>query len=113
MANRMVKNIINLEEKFVEDIMTPRRMVFSLDVNLSIKSAFTETQKHPHNRILVYEKDKENIIGYVLVKDIYTLNILDKGNENLRSILFSITKVDEKTNCLRLLNNFLKSIGDL
>ena len=107
--SRMVKNIINLEEKFVEDIMTPRRMVFSLDVDISIKSAFTETQKHPHTRILVYEKDKENIIGYVLVKDIYTLNILEKGNEKLRSILFSITKVDEKTNCLRLLNNFLKS----
>jgi CBS domain containing-hemolysin-like protein len=107
--SRMVKNIINLEEKLVEDIMTPRRMVFSLDADLSIKSAFTESQKHPHNRILVYENDKENIIGYVLVKDIYTLNILDKGNEKLRSILFSITKVDEKTNCLRLLNNFLKS----
>jgi CBS domain containing-hemolysin-like protein len=107
--SRMVKNIINLEEKFVEAIMTPRRMVFSLDINLSIKSAFTESQKHPHNRILVYEKDKENIIGYVLVKDIYTYNILEKGSENLKSILLNITKVDEKTNCLRLLNNFLKS----
>jgi CBS domain containing-hemolysin-like protein len=107
--SRMVRNIINLEEKRVEQIMTPRKMVFSLSSNTSIKSAFTEVRKHAFNRVPVYENDKENIIGYVLVKDIYTLNILDKGQENLRSIIFNITKVDEKTNCLSLLNNFLKS----
>jgi CBS domain containing-hemolysin-like protein len=107
--SRMVKNIIHLEEKRVEEIMTPRRMVFSLNVNISVKSAFTEASKKAHNRILVYEKDKENIIGYVLVRDIYNLNILDKGDETLRSILLNITSVDENTNCLRLLNNFLKS----
>lgn len=89
--------------------MTPRKMVFSLNANISIKSAFSEARKHGFNRIPVYENDKENVIGYVLVKDIYTLNILDKGQENLRSIILNITKVDEKTNCLRLLNNFLKS----
>jgi len=107
--SRMVRNIIHLEEKRVEEIMTPRKMVFSLNANISIKSAFTEARKHPHNRIPVYEKDKENIIGYVLIKDIYTLNILDKEDENLKSILLNITSVDENTNCLRLLNNFLKS----
>jgi CBS domain containing-hemolysin-like protein len=107
--SRMVRNIINLEEKHVEDIMTPRKMVFSLDAEISIKKAFDQARKHGYNRIPVYESDKENIIGYVLVKDIYTLNILDKGQENLRSIILNITKVDEKTNCLSLLNNFLKS----
>ena len=107
--SRMVQNIINLEEMRVEEIMTPRRMVFSLNVNTSIKTSFNEARKHVFNRIPVYENDKENIIGYVLVKDIYTLNILDKGQENLRSILLNITDIDENTNCLSLLNNFLKS----
>ena len=107
--SRMVRNIINLEEKRVEEIMTPRKMIFSLDVNMSIKKAFTEARKHGFNRIPVYEHDKENVIGYVLVKDIYTLNILDKGQEDLKSIILNITKVDEKANCLSLLNNFLKS----
>jgi CBS domain containing-hemolysin-like protein len=107
--SRMVRNIIHLEEKRVEEIMTPRKMVFSMDVNLSIKNAFSAARKHVFNRIPVYGNDKENIIGYVLVKDIYTLNILDKGQEKLRSILLNISIVDEKTNCLSLLNNFLKS----
>jgi CBS domain containing-hemolysin-like protein len=107
--SRMVRNIINLEEKRVEEIMTPRKMVFSLNVNMSIKSAFSEVRRHAFNRIPVYENDKENIIGYVLVKDIYTLNILNKGQDNLRSIILNITKVDEDTNCLSLLNSFLKS----
>ncbi len=107
--SRMVRNIINLEEKRVEEIMTPRKMVFSLDVNLSVKRAFNEIHPHAFNRIPVYENDKENVIGYVLVKDVYTLNILDKGSENLKSILLKITKIDENTNCLNLLNNFLKS----
>jgi CBS domain containing-hemolysin-like protein len=107
--SRMVRNIIHLEEKRIEEIMTPRKMVFSLDVNSSTKNAFNKARMHAFNRIPVYEQDKENIIGYVLVKDIYTLNILDKGQENLRSILLDITKVNEKINCLSLLNSFLKS----
>jgi CBS domain containing-hemolysin-like protein len=107
--SRMVRNIINLENKRVEEIMTPIRMVFSLNADTSIKIAFIEVRKHAFNRIPVYENDKENIIGYVLVKDIYTLNILGKDQENLRSIIFNITEVDEKTNCLTLLNNFLKT----
>jgi CBS domain containing-hemolysin-like protein len=89
--------------------MTPRRMVFSLNADMSVKSAFNEARKQAHNRIPVYENDKENIIGYVLVKDIYSLNILDKRDTTLRSILLNISTVDEKTNCLSLLSNFLKS----
>ena len=89
--------------------MTPRRMVFSLDVDMTVKKAFNEIRQHAFNRIPVFENDRENIIGYVLVKDVYTLNILNKPEENLRSILMEITKVDEWTNCLTLLNNFLKS----
>jgi CBS domain containing-hemolysin-like protein len=107
--SRMVRNIIHLEEKKVEEIMTPRRMVFSLDVNLSVNDAFNEARQHAFTRIPVYENDKENIIGYILVKDIYTLKILEKAQQNLRSILFNITTVNESTNCLSILNNFLKS----
>ena len=107
--SRMVRNIINLEEKQVEDIMTPRRMIFSLDADMSVKDAFNAARQREFNRIPVYEKDRENIIGYTLLKDIYTLYIRNREQENLRSVLFNITKVDEKTNCLSLLNSFLKS----
>jgi CBS domain containing-hemolysin-like protein len=84
-------------------------MIFSLDADMSVKDAFNAARQREFNRIPVYEKDKENIIGYVLTKDIYTLYIRKREEENLRSVLFNITKIDEKTNCLSLLNNFLKS----
>ena len=107
--SRIIKNIINLEEKTVEDILTPRKMIFSLDQGMKVKDVWQEIHKSGLSRILIYEKDKENVKGYVLAKDVFYLNLVNKGEESLKSILIEVNAFPENTNCLHLLNKFLKS----
>ena len=107
--SRIIKNIIDLEEKTVEDILTPRKMIFSLDQNMKIGETWQAIHKSGLSRILIYENDKENIKGYVLAKDVFYLNLINKGDELLKSIVLEVDAFEENINCLILLNKFLKS----
>lgn len=104
----MVKNIIKLEEIRARDIMTPRTMIFSLDSNTTISSAFDEIKDRGFSRIPVFEDHREKIIGYVMAQDI----ILAKAQGQDASLVKSITRPIEflpgSANCLTLLKNFLK-----
>ncbi len=107
--SKMVKNIINLEEIKVEQIMTPRKMIVSLGVHQPVEDAIPVIQASGFSRIPLYEKDKENIVGYALVKDIYALHLKSDKNATLRDLSYPINKISADGNCFKLLNQFLKN----
>lgn len=105
----LVRNIINLEEKQVRTIMTPRTVMYSLESGTSITEALKLVEGREYTRFPVYETDKENITGYVLLRDLY----FEKGKKNARkdlsSVIRPISSVAESANCLTLLTDFLKN----
>jgi CBS domain containing-hemolysin-like protein len=107
--SRMVRNIINLENKKASEIMTPRIMIFSLDVNLSIDTAFKRANGKGATRIPVYQGDKEKIVGYIMMQDLSTSRNSDKPVSSIKNIIRPISFVTEATNCLTILTNFLKN----
>jgi CBS domain containing-hemolysin-like protein len=107
--SNMVRNIINLEEKKVTDIMTPRKMIISLDTKMAVADAIPVIQKSGFSRLPVYENDRENIIGYALVKDVYELHLKKSDNTTLKQIAYPINSIPAEDNCLKLLNQFLKN----
>ncbi len=63
-------NLIELEERRVNEIMTPRNKIFALDKELSLKEAIEKIKENPKSRIPIYENNIDNIIGVVYLKDI-------------------------------------------
>lgn len=106
--SRMVRNIINLEEREVREIMTPRRMIFSLPANMTIEEAFRTISGKGITRIPIYEGDRENITGYVVSHDISESKMQNNAERSLLSIVRPISFVSEDTNCLTMLTSFLK-----
>ena len=80
----MIENILSLQDKMVKDVMTPRTVIFSLRGDLTLEEVSEIDTKWEHSRIPVYDKDKEDIVGIVLVKDIFIE--LAKGNKDMRLI---------------------------
>ncbi len=107
--SQMVKNIIALEETPVENVMTPRRVIFSLPENLSVRDASDRTEDIAHSRVPVYSGDKENITGYILVNELRLKKIQENEKESLLQIRRPMSAFTEHTNCLTLLIHFLKS----
>ena len=104
----MVHNIIKLENTEVREVMTPRKVMFSLDTNMTVEEALKAAGPKGISRIPVYQEDKDNIEGYVMMHELGLVRCLSEPNTPLSALVKPISFVDETTNCLVLLNSFLK-----
>ncbi len=64
------KNMLELTEKKVEDIMIPKENIVGVDYNLSIEEIIEKLRNIKYSRVPVYNKDLDNIIGIIYTKDI-------------------------------------------
>jgi CBS domain containing-hemolysin-like protein len=68
---KIIGNIINLKGKMVRQVMTPRTVTFSLNEHMMVDHAVTKlTELSVHSRIPVYNRNPDNITGFVIRKDI-------------------------------------------
>lgn len=104
----MVRNIIELENKPVRAIMTPRPVMFSLDAKMTVAEALPQVHAKGLSRIPIYEEDREHIVGYVVFQDLSTARTSNLAHTPLRDIAKTISFISETVNCLTLLSTFLK-----
>lgn len=104
----MVRNIIELENKSVRDIMTPRPVIFSLDANMTMAEALPQVNAKGLTRIPIYEEDREHIVGYVVFQELSAAGTSNLAHTPLRDIAKTISFISETVNCLTLLTTFLK-----
>lgn len=91
-----------LKETKVKECMIPRTELQGIDVSTSlsdIKSKFIETKL---SRLLVFEEDIDNVIGYIHHIDII------KQKEKLSDFIYPIQVVPENMNARDLLTHFTK-----
>jgi CBS domain containing-hemolysin-like protein len=108
LESRMLHNIIELENKPVREIMTPRTVMFVLDADQTVENALQAFTTAGFSRIPVFEGDKDNVIGYVMIHDLSSAKALSSPDTPVRSIVRPISFVREDANCLSLLTEFLK-----
>lgn len=106
--SELVHNIINLENKAVRDIMTPRTVIFSLEGNMAVEDALEAVDGKGFTRIPIYEGDRENILGYVTVHDLFSAKALAQPHLKLKALARTISYTPATTNALALLSKFLK-----
>ncbi len=104
----LVHNIINLENKPVREIMTPRTVIFSLDAHMSVDRARRAVDGKGLTRIPIYEGHTENITGYVMIHDLYSSRTPADPSPSLQSMAKPISFVPATRNSLSLLTTFLK-----
>ena len=81
----MINNIFEFDDKTVSEIMVPRIDIYAIDGNITI-SKFLESlpENFLYSRIPVYEKNIDNIIGIVFLKDVVLQN--KNGNAKLKTL---------------------------
>ena len=105
----LVHNIISLEDRQVQEIMTPRTVVFSLDADTTVGEALKAVDKKGFTRIPVYEGDRENIVGYIVIHDLFSAKTLSTPQTTIKSLVKPISFVPETRDSLALLTGFLKN----
>ncbi len=82
----MLQSVLNLGEKQVYEIMTPRVDMVAIEVNEDVESIQEKFFEHQFSRIPVYEVDRDKIIGILNERDFFTYLIKQKPIE-IKSIM--------------------------
>jgi len=107
---RAISNILSLDLKRVEDIMTPRTVVFSLPVVTTMTEAQAHREFWQHGRIPVYEgDDPEDVVGIVYRRDVLHALAQDRDGQTMAEIMQPARFVLETLTLDRLLIKFLGS----
>ncbi len=106
---RVIANILKLQNKTVRQIMTPRTVVFSLSEHLTISEALKlKDQWSRHSRVPVYDKNTDDVVGVVLSRNV--LLSLSEGNkkQKLSELMQPVHFVPEAAPLNRILMEFFE-----
>ena len=98
---KILLNLMVFNKIEVKSILTPRTVVFAAEENISVKEFIEKNDKIIFSRIPVFQKDIENITGYVLKDDIMQYMIDKKQNNKLLSLRREIKVVNEQMPIIR------------
>ena len=103
-----IENVLKLDEHKVQDILTPRSVVFALDENLTVKEVL---EKQPEifkfSRIPVYHESIDNVTGIILVKKLFKQALLKDDSVTLKSIKFDMFAINENIPVAKALDLFI------
>lgn len=104
-----IRNILLLDSKTAEQIMTPRTVVFSLSVDMTVAEARESQPQWPHSRIPVYDDDPEDIVGVVYRRQVLEALADDRDDLKLVDLMRPVRFVLETITLDSLLMKFLGS----
>jgi CBS domain containing-hemolysin-like protein len=76
---KIFKNIIQLNDKCIEDVMIPRADIDAVSSGIKINQLITFINKTKHSRIPVYDENLDKVIGMVHIRDLF-----EKINKNVK-----------------------------
>lgn len=103
----LVKNVFRFDDVEVEDIMMPKKKIFSMEAETKLKNAIPLILKKHYTRIPIYRKDPENIMGVVNTNTLLKYSMNKKTNIPLRAIMKPIFYILDKRKLDFLLKQFL------
>ncbi len=103
-----IRNILSLDSKRVEDIMTPRTVVFSLQADMTVEEAHEQHGFWNYSRIPVWQEDNEDMVGIVMRRHVLKEVAADNNQTRLSEIMSPVTFVLETLTLDRLLAQLLE-----
>jgi metal transporter CNNM len=121
--NNIIKGVLSYSDKTAYDVMTPSRGVFALEKESILKDVIGEIVEKRFSRIPVYDDEKDNIVGFLHIKDLIGHDYSNKkigdlardifinvhDDDNLKDILFKMLKM--KTHIAFVYNEFGTLMG--
>ena len=102
----LIKNILQLNNKSVEDLMVPRSEIVALDHDQTYSQILDIIKEESHSRMPVYKKNLDNVVGFLHVKDFIKTN---SNNFDVNLILREVLYVAPKSPILDFLETMRSS----
>ena len=104
-----IKNLLKLDTLQVKDIMTPRSVMKSSDVNITLQEFYDNNQPFKYSRIPVFGEKRENIEGILLKDDVLEGLLKNKGNDPISSLIRKPSVINQDENLSTLQNQMMRN----
>jgi CBS domain containing-hemolysin-like protein len=105
----MINNALSLDELLVNEIMTPRTVVFATDAEETVGSLMSKTKDLPFARIPVYQEQVDNIVGVVRRRDIFSAQASEKSEVPIKELAQEALFIPDNAAASDALQTFLKN----
>jgi len=103
----IIQSLLHFRDISLREVMTPRAKVFRLHKDTTVKEYCKLHGSVPYSRILVFDKNPDDIIGYVLKTDVMLANSRVKPEYRISKLLNSILIVSQTLSLPLLFNKLL------
>ena len=104
----IIENLMKLDDMPVEDIMTPRSVIFALKESDTVGTVVEKHSPIAFSRIPIFKKDLDDIVGIVNRYDLVNKQAEDQFNIKMNEIMKPIESVLEKASVSDVLDLFVK-----
>ncbi|ATP39574.1 hypothetical protein CSE16_05635 [Solibacillus sp. R5-41] len=84
---KYVNNVFEFDDKIAREIMVPRTDIVGFEIHASFEEVLTQISEERYTRYPVYDGDRDNILGFLNIKDFLTLGM----NNRIQPETFMLT----------------------
>lgn len=106
---RILKNLLLLRDSAVEDVMTPRTVMFVLPETMTVAEYFRKHGNSRFSRIPVYRDEPERITGFVLRNSLLAAQAEDQFDKPLEHFRRELPALLNKTSLSLAFESFLET----
>ena len=108
-TKKIFKNIIQLNDKCIEDVMIPRADIDAVSSSIKINQLISFINKTKHSRIPVYDENLDKVIGMVHIRDLFEkINKNAKVKRDIKISKSIVRKILFSSPSMRILDLLLK-----
>ncbi|UGA54673.1 CNNM domain-containing protein [Vibrio sp. VB16] len=85
--SKILHNLLTLPDVPITQIMTPRPVVFRVEAELTINEFIEQHKDIPFSRPLIYSQQKDNILGFVHRLELFKMQQLGSGEQQLGAVM--------------------------
>jgi len=104
----IIENLIKLDDIPVEEVMTPRSVVFALNQDETVGEVVEKHSPIAFSRIPIYDEDLDSIIGFVNRYTLVNKQAEDKFHIQMKELMKPIHSVNENKSVSDVLDQFVK-----
>ena len=104
----IIENLMKLDDMPVEDIMTPRSVIFAMKESDTVGTVVEEHSPIAFSRIPIFQKDLDDIVGIVNRYDLVNKQAEDQFDIKMNEIMKPIESILEKASVSDVLDLFVK-----
>ncbi|NCU10946.1 MAG: HlyC/CorC family transporter [Sphingomonadaceae bacterium] len=109
LERQMLRNLLHFSEHDADDVAIPRGQIIAIPKSASWQEVIDAFAEHGHSRLPVYGETLDEVVGMMLIKDVFTYLAQGKAPRDWTQLMRQPLFVPQARNALDVLNDMRAS----